>query len=157
MNTLIRWNPLRDMLTLQEQMDNLFERPLSAWNRSQWGNFSLDVDVMENDESYVVTASVPGIKQDDLDIILDQNVLTIKGEVVSETEKENEQYHLRERHSGRFSRSIHLPASLEVDAVEANMENGVLTITIPKAEESKPKRISIGNGHHKAIEGNFVE
>ena len=95
-----------------------------------------------------------------MEITLDQNVLTIQGEIAPVHEQENEQFHLRERHYGRFSRSVRLPAGLQTDAVEADLTNGVLTITVPKAEESKPKRITIGSGgsgRRHQIEGRFME
>ena len=157
MTTLIRWNPFREMLTLQEQMDNLLGRSLNTFGASPTTTCGVAMDVLENDEAYIVTATLPGIHQEELDITLDQNVLTIKGEVMPPQLQENDQYHLRERTFGRFSRAVHLPTKLEPEAIEANLENGVLTITVPKAEESKPKRIHIGNGHQGAIEGSFVE
>jgi len=150
-----RWNPIRDMLTLQEQMDNLFGR--SPNTSSAVSSFSVQMDVLENDEAFMVIASVPGITEEQLDITLNQNVLTIKGELMPTYRPENAQYHLRERPFGRFTRSLRLPSKLDPDAIEANLENGLLIIMVPKAEESKPLRINIGDSHRDAIEGSFVE
>jgi HSP20 family protein len=97
---------------------------------------------------------VPGIKPEDLDITVTKNTLTIKGEVRQEEEKEEERYHLRERRYGRFARSITLPTSVDADEIEANYENGVLTLRLPKTEEVKPKRIEVKSGE-KLLEGQF--
>lgn len=156
MTMLTRWNPYREMLSLRERMDRLFDRPFSTFDVTPLATFGVDLDVLEGDDGFQVKASVPGIDAEQLDITLDQNVLTIKGEISADEEREGELYHLRERQVGRFSRSVHLPAEVDADAVEANLENGVLTVTVPKAEGSKPKRIVIGNGQ-KAIEGQVVE
>ncbi len=153
MTNLIRWRPMRDMMALRSEMDRLFERafedsPLSQWQPStSWG---LALDVAENDDAFIVTASVPGIKPEDIDITIRDNVLTIKGEYNSDETINEESYHIRERRSGSFGRSISLPSNVNSEDVEANYENGVLTLTVPKAEEVKPRRIEVkalGNGH----------
>jgi HSP20 family protein len=106
-------------------------------------NWGLELDVTEKNDVYTVKASVPGVNADDVQITLEDNTLTIQGEFKSEDETENERYHLRERHSGSFSRTITFPVLVNADAVEANYEHGVLTLTVPKAEEVKPKRIAV--------------
>jgi HSP20 family protein len=141
------------MLTLRDQMDRLFENTLGLDMMSSapriWG---LNLDVSETDDQFKVKASVPGLNPDQIDITLEKNVLTIKGETETEDEQEGEVYHLRERRFGSFSRSITLPGQVDPDAVSASYDNGVLTVTVPKTEEAKPRRIPIHNGH-KAIEG----
>ena len=112
----------------------------------------------EKDDAFVVKASIPGINADDLEITLSDNVLTIKGEIKADEDIEEEQYHVRERRYGSFMRSVTLPTPVDADAVEATYEHGVLTLTVPKAEEAKPKRIAIrSNGHQKMIEGKATE
>ncbi len=97
---------------------------------------------------------MPGIDPDDLDITVTKNTLVIKGEMRKEEETEEERYHLRERRYGRFARSITLPTSVDADHIEANYENGVLILYLPKTEEMKPKRIEVHSGE-KMLEGAF--
>ena len=139
MTTLIRWNPVRRPRLINE-FDRLFESP-TPWQGSR--NWGLELDVTEKDDVYTVKASVPGVNADDINITLEDNELTIQGEFKSEDETENERYHLRERHTGSFSRTITFPVMVNADAVEANYEQGILTLHVPKAEEVKPKRIAI--------------
>lgn len=156
MTKLVRWSPFREMMNLRSEFDRLFDESFGALERPwqpirSWG---LSVDVLENDDAVMVKASVPGIDPKDLEITMSDNVLTIKGERKEEQEIDEEQYHLRERRYGSFSRSVALPVKVNEDAIEATCENGVLTINIPKAEEVKPKHIpvQIGKGR-KTIEG----
>ena len=153
MANIVRWDPFREMVTLREAMDSLFENamitPLTGGQQQMGGN--LPLDVTENEDNFVVKASVPGIDPNDLDITVNADVLTIKGEMKAEQEKQGERYHLRERRWGSFTRSIKLPAPVKADAVEADYHNGVLTLTLPKTEEVKTKRITnkgqgTGNG-----------
>ncbi len=143
MATLVRWNPVRNRMNLFNEFDRLMNE-LSAWDAptvpSTW---KLALDVMENEEGYTVVASLPGINPDHIDITLEDDVLTIKAETAEEKEEENTRYHLRERRMGSFSRSLRFPVPVNGDAVEARYERGVLTLSIPKAEEVKPKRISV--------------
>ena len=150
MNTMIRWNPFGEMARMRNEIDRLFEdafnAPAGKWERNDVWGFPLDVT--ENDDTFTVKAAVPGMNPDDLDITISDNVLTIKGETRSEESREEEKVHLRERRFGSFMRSISLPTPVESDNVDATYENGVLTLSIPKAEAVKPKRISVkaGNG-----------
>ena len=158
MTTLVRWNPMRDMRSLRNEMNRLFEEafdemPLNRWQPST--NWGLAVDVSENDEVFLITASVPGVNPDDIEITISDNVLTIKGEFKSEETIEEEKYHLRERRYGSFGRSLTLPVAVNADEVDASYENGVLKLEVPKADEVKPRRIQIQahtNGR-KTIEG----
>jgi HSP20 family protein len=113
-----------------------------------WG---LALDVMEDEDAYVVKASVPGVKPEDIDITFDKGMLTIKGELKSEEEITKGQYHLRERRFGRFARSLTLPTGVKAESIEAKVDDGVLTLRLPKAEEVKPKRIAVG-GTNKSID-----
>lgn len=144
MSTLVRWTP-RNRMRLFNEFDRMFN---DVWNTpatpSKWG---LALDVSESEDGYIVSASLPGINPDDINITLEDNVLTIQGETTSENESEDTRYHLRERRFGSFSRSLRFPVAVNGDAVEANYENGVLSLHVPKAEEVKPKRISIKAGN----------
>lgn len=144
MTTLIRWNPVRRPRLVNE-FDRLFETP-ALWQAPR--NWGVELDVTEKDDVYTVKASVPGVNAEDLDITLEDNTLTIQGEFKSEAESDTDHYHLRERRSGSFSRTINFPVMVNADAVEANIEQGILTLNVPKAEEVKPKRIAIkANGN----------
>jgi HSP20 family protein len=146
MSNLVRWNPVREMVSLREAMDRLLEDSfVSTRGRvAPDGVATLALDVLENDQEIEVTASIPGVKPEEIDISVTGDMLTIKGETLEEKEKEQEgSYHLRERRWGSFSRSIRLPTMVKADKAEANFENGVLTLRLPKIEEAKTKSITI--------------
>ena len=136
---------------MRQAMDRLFDRALEpSWSESAVWNLALDV--VENEDEFLVKASLPGINPDDLEITFTDNVLTIKGETKEDKDIQEEQYHLRERRQGIFSRSISLPNRVKADAIEASYDAGVLTLKLPKVEEVKPKRIAINIGGPKMIE-----
>lgn len=148
MSSLMRWTPLRPMWrnrNLWEEFDRLMEEPLSLFrDQQEWpGTWGLAVDVAETDDNFVVTASVPGVNPDDIDITITDNTLTIKGEMRKDETVEEEKYHLRERRYGTFSRSLTLPTPVDADKIEANFDNGVLTVQLPKTEAVRPKRITV--------------
>ncbi len=147
MTSIVRWDPFREMAALRNTMDRLFEEPFMQrsvlWERPMIDEWSLALDVVEDDDKYTVKASLPGVDPDDIEVTLTDNVLTIKGEMKQDEEIEEKNYHLRERRFGRFTRSIALPATVQADKVEAINENGVLTLYLPKTEEVKPKKIAI--------------
>ena len=143
---LIRWQPFSELTTLREAMDRLFDDSfVRPWHiTSLLGDGAeAPIDMYHTDESVVVKATVPGIKPEEVDITITGDTLTIKGETKSEEEVKEEHYFRKERRYGAFSRSILLPNSLKTDKAEASFENGVLTLTIPKAEEHKPKQIKV--------------
>lgn len=138
MTNLVRWNRV-DPLNLFDELERVFNQPVTRWN-NQW---SVSLDVAENEDGYIVKASLPGIKADDVELTLEDNVLTVKGETKSDETIDEAQYHVRERRYGSFSRSIRFPVLVKSEGVQANFEDGVLTLNVPKAEEVKPKRIEI--------------
>jgi HSP20 family protein len=141
------------MMTLRSTMDRLFDSALTGraadWEPAAW---NLALDVAETEGEYLVKASLPGIKPEDLEITYTNNTLTIKGEVREDKELDEARYHLRERRYGAFARSITLPAGVESEKIEANYEAGVLKLRLPKAEEVKPKKIAVKSGGTKVIE-----
>jgi HSP20 family protein len=144
--SIVRWEPLRDFMTLREAMDRLFEDSFVGSRRREWlpgAEGTPALDMYQSDDCAVVKASVPGVKPDDIDITISGNAMTISGETKEEEEVKEESYIRRERRSGSFSRSILLPEGLEPDKAEASFEDGVLTLTIPKAPETKPKVIKV--------------
>lgn len=146
MNALTRWDPVREMQSMRDVMERFFDEPLMdyprIWSRSLQG-FSPALDVMEDDDAYTVKASIPGVDPEAVEVTLTDNMLTIKGETKVEEEKEEQNYHVRERRYGSFSRSITLPTAIDAENVEATHENGTLTLRLPKSEAVKPKRISV--------------
>jgi HSP20 family protein len=145
MANITRHQP-REVLSLRDAMDRLFEQSfLSPFGgEGGWGQVSGPaVDVAETAEDVIVTASVPGIKADDLKISLTGDVLQLSAQTTEETERKDARYHLRERRSSAFSRSIALPAPVESDRCQADFENGVLTLRLPKAQAARPKTITI--------------
>lgn len=146
MNSLTRWDPFREPQSLRSFIDRYFEEPFFAapqlWSQRST-NYSLPLDVIEEDGQYIVKASVPGVNPEDVEITLTDNVLTIKGEMKQEDERNESNYHVRERRSGSFMRQVALPTTVNADKVEATNENGVLTLHLPKSEAAKPKKISV--------------
>lgn len=146
MTNLTRWEPFRDLVSLREAMDQLFEesfvRPgTEALARRGLG--ALAVDMYETDESVVVKSAIPGVDPEDVDISITGDTLTIKGETKSEEEVEEDNYICRERRYGAFSRSLAIPVPVDADEADAEIEDGVLTLTLPKAEEARPKAIEV--------------
>ena len=149
---LTRWDPFQEMLSLRNTVDRLLDNSFGTQSAADqnftWG---LALDVVEKGDEFIVKASVPGVNPDDIEVTFTNNVLTIKGEIKSETENMGDRYHMRERRYGSFSRSISLDSRINSDKIQAAYEHGVLTLHLPKAEEVKPKRISI-RGDGKVIE-----
>jgi len=151
MANITRWEPFRELTDMRRNMDRMmerfFEEPFLAsapsWAQRDGGTWSLPLDVAEDADKYVVRASIPGINPEAVEVTLTDNLLTIKGEMKEEQEKQETNWHVRERRYGTFMRSIALPAPVEADKVEATNENGVLTLRLPKAEAVKPKRIAV--------------
>jgi HSP20 family protein len=140
------WDPFRDVVSLRDAMNALlqesFVRPASLL--SQDGSAVLPVDVSETDNEFVIRASVPGVKPEDVQITVQGDTLTIRGESKSEEEKKGERWHLRERRCGAFQRSLALGTPVEADKAQAHHDHGVLTLTLPKAEAAKPRQIKVG-------------
>jgi HSP20 family protein len=144
--TMQRWEPFKEVMTLRNAMDRLFEdsyvRPARMWSEVE-GASILPVDVYQTDEDVVVKASLPGFKPDEVDISITGDTLTIKGEQKQEEEIKEEDYLVKERRWGTFSRTMTLPVEIQSEKAEACFENGVLKLTLPKAEEVKPKQIKV--------------
>ncbi len=146
MATLMRWEPFRELTTMRNMMDRLVDDSYrdspEVWSHGDV-TFPLALDVSEDEDAYLVEASVPGLDPDDLDITLTDNTLTVSGKIEQEEEKEGKRYHLRERRVGSFSRSLTMPTSVDPEKIEATHENGVLTLRLPKVEAVKPKKIAV--------------
>jgi HSP20 family protein len=144
---IIRWDPFRDMVTIREKMNRLFEDAFTARGgddkditASTW---MPAVDIFENENELVLTAEIPGIDEKDVEIKIEDNTLTLKGERKFEKETKEENYHRIERSYGSFYRAFTLPNYVDTDKVQAQHENGVLKISMPKREEVRPRTVKI--------------
>jgi HSP20 family protein len=158
---LIRWEPVRELQTMQSEMNRLFntffDSPSTGGTtggpapRRRW---IPAMDVVETDDHFVLRADLPGMSESDVNIEVDDNVLTVSGERKSEHEQRNAGYYRFERASGSFSRSLTLPKGVDADGIQASFDNGVLEVSIPKPEQPKPRKVQITLGNStKTIEG----
>ena len=146
MANLTRFDPFNEMISLRGAMDRLFDEsfvnPL-GWRIWNGESMSAPVDVHQTNDEIIVTASLPGIKPEDVEITITGQTLNIRGEVHADEKVEREQYLYRERRTGTFSRTLELPVRVTGDKAEATFENGLLRLTIPKAEDVKPRQIQV--------------
>jgi HSP20 family protein len=144
MSSLIRWEPMREMMTLREAMDRLFDdaftRPLGMGAAS---SALPPIDLYHTTDEVIVKAALPGLKPDEVQISITDDVLTLRGEFKQEDQQQEATWHIREQRMGSFERSVMLPSQVQTDNAMADFENGVLTVKLPKAESVKPKTISI--------------
>jgi HSP20 family protein len=159
---LIRWEPTRELQTIQQEMNRLFgtffDAPEGGGNAEGRRRWIPAMDVTEEGQEFVLRADLPGLREQDVNIEVEDNVLTISGERRSEHEDRKEGYYRVERAAGRFSRSLTLPEGVDPDSIQANFDNGVLTVRIPKPEERKPRRVAISVGEKApTIEGSGFE
>ena len=143
MSNLTRWEPIREMMTLREAMDRLFDDAFTRPISMSEGSAKPAIDLYQTEDDVVVKASMPGLKTKDVHISVTADVLTLSGEFKQEDEHKQATYHIREHRYGSFERSIMLPIDVQTDKAKAVFENGILTITLPKAETVKPKTIDI--------------
>ena len=156
--TIVRWEPFRELNTLQNEMNRLFNTVFDTpsggtGNGGTMRRWLPAMDLVETDDHFVLRADLPGMSEDDVKIELEDNTLTVSGERKAEHESEGEGYYRVERASGSFSRSLTLPQGVDAEAVSASFDRGVLEVRIPKPEQRKPRRIEIGAGDQKTIEG----
>ena len=144
---IVRWDPFQDLISLQERMNRLFEQTLDRSRGEREGmvagTWAPAVDIYETPDSIVLQAELPGLSKDDIDIQVRDNVLTLKGERRSEKEVKEGNYLRVERAYGGFQRAFTLPAAVQADKIRAVFKDGVLDVSIPKAEEAKSKQIKI--------------
>jgi HSP20 family protein len=146
---LVRWDPIRELDSLQGDMNRLFDRFFEGGrtaNGSTARRWIPAMDLVETEDHLVLRGDLPGMTEDDVDIEIKDSVLTVSGERKSESEDKSEGYHRVERSFGSFSRSLTLPQGIDPERVEAKFENGVLEVQIPKPAEAKPTRVQIGKG-----------
>jgi HSP20 family protein len=143
---VVKWDPFRDLISIQDRMNRLFEQTLSR-SRGEEGvsatTWTPAVDIYETADTIVMKAELPGVAREDIQIQINDNTLTLKGERRFAKDVQEESYLRLERAYGSFHRSFTLPATVRQDKVRALFKDGVLELSLPKADESKPKRISI--------------
>lgn len=146
---LTRWNPWSDLFSLHDQMDQLFNEAFGgtlAPRGSAEVATTLPIDIRQTDEAFVLEASVPGFSPEDVEVTVDQNVLTIKGTRQQESEDRKNGWIRRERRTGSVYRQVMLPAEVRADEISASFDKGVLTVTVPRAQKAQPRRISVSTG-----------
>jgi HSP20 family protein len=144
---VVRWEPFRDLLSLQDRMNRMFDESYRGRSASDdWalgGSWAPAVDIYEHEGNIVLTAELPGVDPKDVDIRVENNVLTLRGERKWSDEVQRESYHRVERAYGSFARSFTLPNVVNTEKIKADFEDGMLKLVLPKREEAKPKQISI--------------
>jgi HSP20 family protein len=152
---LVRWDPIRELDSLQGDMNRLFDRffegRVANGTARRW---IPAMDLVETEDHLVLRGDLPGMSEDDIDIEIKDNVLTVSGERKAESEEKGEGYHRVERAFGGFSRSLTLPQGVDADQIKAEFDKGVLQVTIPKPADAKPTRVQIGKG---TVEGSGKE
>jgi HSP20 family protein len=142
---IVKYNPFRELRTMQDQMNRMLDM---AWNREfgeelKEGVWQPPVDIYEDEHSVIIKAEVPDVEQKDIEVKIENGTLTLRGERKHSSDIRKENYYRVERYFGQFQRSFSLPQTIDQDKVQATCDKGILTITLPKREESKPKPISI--------------
>lgn len=143
---IIRWDPFRDIVTLREKMNRLFEDAVTSRGEEKdmiSSTWAPSVDIYETENALVLTAEVPGVDENNIEIKIEDNTLILKGERKFEKETNEENYHRIERSYGSFYRSFTIPRNVDQEKIRAEHENGVLRINMPKKPESKPKTVKV--------------
>jgi HSP20 family protein len=157
--SIVRYDPFRDLRTLQEEVNRLFSTNVTRAFDDEGigrGAWAPSVDIYENKDQIVLEAELPGMKQDEFDLSIENNVITLRGERKFEKTDESDNYHRVERSYGAFTRSFTLPQTVSAEGATAEYNNGVLRVTLPKREETKARRIQVsgtgGGATQKTIE-----
>jgi len=146
---IVRWEPFRDLASLQDRMNRVFDESLRGMARpgeEDWalgGSWAPPVDIYEHEGNIVLKAELPGVDPKEVDVRLENNVLTLRGERKFERDEEKDSYHRIERAYGTFSRSFRLPTNVDTGSAKAAFDNGILTIELPKSEEARPRKLEI--------------
>jgi HSP20 family protein len=159
---LIRWEPAREITSLQQEMNRLFstffDAPAPGAPTNGTRRWVPAMDLVETDEHFVLRADLPGLSEADIDLSLEENVLTLSGERKVDHEAKGEGFYRVERATGAFSRSLTLPEGVDGDAIAARFDKGVLEVRIPKPEQRRPRKLQIAVGDAPAeIEGRAAE
>ena len=157
MTVLTRWDPFREFSTLQGRMNRLFRDSFVEGQEAlTTSSFAPPVDVYEDEHNVTLKIEVPGIDEKDIDVRIENNLLTVHGERKFEKEEKEENYRRVERQYGNFTRSFTLPNTVNTESVQANYDKGILKIQLAKKAEAKPKQIKVNVGSEKTLEGKGV-
>jgi HSP20 family protein len=142
---IVRWEPFRDLLSLQERMNRMFDESYRGRGTEDWmgGAWAPAVDIYEHNGNIVLQAELPGLDPKDVDVRVENNVLTLRGQRKVDETVNKDNYHRVERLYGSFTRSFTLPSQIDTEKIQANYKDGVLRLTLPTKEEAKPKQIAI--------------
>jgi HSP20 family protein len=160
MTVLTRWEPFRELSTLQDRINRAFRESYAGRDRDDsltTSSFAPAVDVYEDEHKVTLKIEVPGIDEKDIDVQVENNTLTVNGEREIEKEEKEENYRRVERQYGSFTRTFTLPTTVDTESVSATYDKGVLKIALPKKAEAKPKQIKVNVGSEKSIEGKTTE
>jgi HSP20 family protein len=152
MTVITRWDPFREFSTLQGRMNRLFRESQGPEESLTTSSFAPPVDVYEDEHSVSLKIEVPGIDEKDIDVRIENNVLTVHGERKFEKEEKEENFRRVERQYGSFTRTFTLPTTVDAEKVSANYDKGILKIALPKKAEAKPKQIKVNVGSEKTLE-----
>jgi HSP20 family protein len=153
MTVITRWEPFREFATLQDRMNRLFRESQGPEEPLNTTSFAPPVDVYEDEHNVILKIEVPGIDEKDIDVRIENNVLTIHGDRQFEKEEKEENFRRVERQYGTFTRTFTLPTTVDAEKVAANYDKGILKIALPKKAEAKPKQIKVNVGSDKTLEG----
>jgi len=156
MTVIARWDPFREFSTLQDRMNRLFRESYGPEGRDEsltTSQFAPPVDVYEDEHNVVLKVEVPGVDEKDIDVRVENNVLTVHGERKVEKEEKEENFRRVERQYGSFTRTFTLPSTVDAERIQADYDKGILKIVLPKKAEAKPKSIKVNVGSQKTLEG----
>jgi HSP20 family protein len=157
MATLVRWEPFREIATLQNEMSRLMNTVMGGDGETATRTWVPAVDVWETDDELVYAFDLPGIREDDISVEYEDGALIVSGERERTQETSEERFYRFERRFGSFSRTIALPQGASEEAINADYKDGVLEVHVKKPEQPKPRRIQIGTGEQKTIEGSATK
>lgn len=140
---IVRWDPLKDLMTMHDRMNKIFDETLSKSAQGNYGDWLPPVDIFETEDHIIIMSELPGMKEEDMDIQVSDGVLTLKGEKKYPIEGERDNYYRLERSYGKFSRSFSIPNTVDIGSVKANLKDGLLKVTLAKKEEIQPRVIKV--------------
>ncbi|MBC7196004.1 MAG: Hsp20/alpha crystallin family protein [Deferribacterales bacterium] len=140
---IVRWDPFKDIMSLQERINKIFDETVQQDRKSQYGDWYPPVDIFEKEDGITIIMEIPGVSENDIDLQITDGVLTVRGEKKLPYEKSNENFYRLERNFGKFARSFSLPNTVDQNKVKAGLKEGILKIEIGKKDEIKPKVIKV--------------
>jgi HSP20 family protein len=140
---IVRWDPLKDLMTMHDRMNKIFDETLSKTAQGSYGDWLPPVDIYEADDEIVIMSELPGLTEEDIDIQVSDGVLSLKGEKKYPIEGERDNFYRLERPYGKFNRSFAIPNTVDISTVKANLKDGLLKVTLKKKAEIQPRVIKV--------------